>query len=251
MTEPAGIEVEGLTKVFHDRKRGAVRAVSDVTFACRPGRVFGLLGPNGAGKTTTLRILSTVLAPTAGRVRVAGADVAADPAAVRRRIGFLSGATGLYERLTAREMMLYFGRLHGVPESDLAERIAGLADWLRMGPFLDTLNGRLSAGQRQKVSLARAIVHDPPVLILDEPTSNLDVLVGRAVLDFIAAERARGRCILLSTHVMAEADRLCDDVGIMHGGRLLALGARDDLLSERRLASLEPLFFSLVDGEAP
>jgi sodium transport system ATP-binding protein len=241
------IEAEGLTKIFHDPKRGGeFRAVEEVTFTCRPGRIFGLLGPNGAGKTTTLRILATSLVPTAGRARIDGIDVVKDPAKARARLGFCTGATGIYERLTPREMIRYFGRLYGSPEPEVERRVEELLDLFALRPYADTFCGRLSAGNRQKVSLARTIVHDPPVLVFDEPTTSLDVLVARTVTEFVAACRARGRTVILSTHIMSEVEKLCDDVAILHRGRILLQGPVNEVKERAGIASIEDLFFSLV-----
>ena len=244
-----GIQVARLEKVFEDRKRGLIRAVDDVTFECRPGRIFGLLGPNGAGKTTALRILSTVLSPTGGKATVNGFDVATEAERVRGAIGFLSGATGLYERSTAREVIAFFGELFGLPRNTVHDRVDELAAMLRMDGFLDQACGKLSAGQRQKVSIARTIVHHPPVVILDEPTANLDVLVAREVVLFVAAERERGKTILLSTHIMSEVDRLCDDVAIIHEGRVLLAGTKDEVIERGGGDSVEDIFFQLVPTE--
>ncbi|MCZ6785626.1 MAG: ATP-binding cassette domain-containing protein [Planctomycetota bacterium] len=247
------IRAEGLTKIFQDpRGGGEFRAVNDVSFTCSPGRIFGLLGPNGAGKTTTLRLLSTTLVPTAGSASIAGHDVVREASEARRNLGFLTGTTGIYERLTPREMVLYFGRLYGLDDATIARRIDELFELLDMHGFADTPNGRLSAGMKQKVSLARTIVHDPPVLIFDEPTTSLDVLVARTVTDFISERRALGRTIILSTHIMSEAEKLCDDLAILHHGRILTQGTLDEVLARSSSNSIEELFFSLIDAcDAP
>ena len=243
------IVAEGLTKIFHDPKRGGeFRAVDDVSFTCQPGRIFGLLGPNGAGKTTTLRMLSTTLVPTAGTARVGECDVVEEAARARRSLGFCTGTTGIYERLTPREMTRYFGRLYGIGEEALAARIEELFDLFDMHAFADTPNGRLSAGMRQKVSLARTIVHDPPVLIFDEPTVSLDVLVARTVTEFIAGCRERGRTVILSTHIMGEVEKLCQDVAILHKGRILEQGTVDEVKARAGTDSIEDLFFRLIDA---
>jgi sodium transport system ATP-binding protein len=243
------IEAVGLTKIFHDPKRGGeFRAVDDVSFTCQPGRIFGLLGPNGAGKTTTLRILSTTLVPTAGSARMDGIDVVAEPARARERLGFCTGTTGIYERLSPREMIGYFGKLYGLSDEAVASRTEELFDLLDMRSFADTPNGKLSAGMRQKVSLARTIVHDPPVLVFDEPTTSLDILVARTVTEFIAACRDRGKTVILSTHIVAEMEKLCDDVAILHKGRILEQGTVDDVKGRAGSDSIEELFFSLIDA---
>ena len=240
------IEVEGLTKSFRGPDGKLVAAVDDLNFSVKPGEVFGLLGPNGAGKTTTLRMLCTVLTPTAGFASVAGFDVATQPGEVRRHIGFLSANTGVYDRMTAREMVAYYGKLYGLSGSELATRIDTLFDTLQMNDFRDVVGGRMSTGMKQKVSIARALIHDPPVLIFDEPTNGLDVLVQRAVLLNIADLRKQGKTILFSTHIMAEVQKLCDRVAIMAKGRIAAVGTLDELKAEYNQPDFEELFFSLV-----
>ncbi|QDV34311.1 ABC transporter ATP-binding protein [Tautonia plasticadhaerens] len=241
------IQVEHLSKAFLDYRRGWIPAVDDVSFACEPGEIFGLLGPNGAGKTTTLRILSTVLRPTAGRAIVAGHDVVAEPGEVRTRIGFMSANTGVYDRMSAWELVEYFGRLYGIEREPLRERMERLFGWLQMDDFRDVLGSKMSTGMRQKVSIARTIVHDPPVLIFDEPTSGLDVLVARAVMLKIAELRDRGKTIIFSTHSMQEVSKLCDRVAIIYKGRLQAEGRPTELLDRFGQPDLEELFFHLVE----
>ena len=240
------IEVHDLSKRFPDLQQGEIVALDGVRFDVAPGEVFGLLGPNGAGKTTCLRILSTILTPTAGTASIDGRDIVDDPDGVRARIGFLSGSTGLYDRMTARETVEYFGRLYGLGEDRLSASIERIFSTLSMNEFADTLNSRLSTGMRQKVSIARALVHDPPVLIFDEPTTGLDVLVARAVLDTVATLRDEGKCIIYSTHIMREAERLCDRLAIIHRGRILAAGSQRDLLEASEQPDLEEHFFDLV-----
>jgi sodium transport system ATP-binding protein len=241
------IRVEHLSKSFRDYRRGWVSAVSDVSFECHPNAIFGLLGPNGAGKTTTLRILSTVLRPTGGRATVAGFDVATRPEEVRAHIGYMSASTGIYDRMTAWELVEYFGRLYGLEEVRLRERMESIFDWLQMNDFRDTLGSKMSTGMRQKVSIARTIVHDPPVLIFDEPTSGLDVLVARAVLQKIAELRDQGKTIVFSTHAMHEVEKLCSKVAIIHKGRVQAEGSPGELLERYDQPDLEELFFHLVE----
>jgi len=241
------IEVKNLTKVFPDLRRGQIVAVDNISFRCRAGEVFGLLGPNGAGKTTTLRILSTVLKPTSGTAIVAGADVLREPELVRRRIGFMSSSTAIYDRMTAWELVEYFARLYGVPEPELRERMERLFAELQMNEFRDLLGSKMSTGMKQKVSIARTIVHDPPVLIFDEPTVGLDVLVARTVLEYIQRLRDQGKCIVFSTHVMREAEKLCDRIAIIHRGRILAAGTLDELLDTYGGPDLEELFFRLIN----
>ena len=240
------IELEGLTKSFAGPDGKPVFAAEDISFSVKPGEVFGLLGPNGAGKTTTLRMLCTVLKPTAGFASIAGFDVGTQPSEVRKSIGFLSANTGVYDRMTAREMVTYYGRLYGLSGKALDDRLDVLFDQLQMNDFRDVVGGRLSTGMKQKVSIARALVHDPPVLIFDEPTSGLDVLVQRAVLQNIAGLRAQGKTILFSTHNMNEVQKLCDRVAIMAKGRIAACGTLPELRVQFRQDDLEELFFSLV-----
>jgi sodium transport system ATP-binding protein len=240
------IEVEGLTKQFPGADGKPVFAVDDVSFTVQPGEVFGLLGPNGAGKTTTLRILCTVLKASAGFATIAGYDVATQPTEVRRNIGFVSANTGVYDRMTAREMVSYYGRLYGLNGDHLETRLRDLFDTLQMNDFLDVVGGRMSTGMKQKVSIARALVHDPPVLIFDEPTSGLDVLVQRAVLLNILELKRQGKTILFSTHIMTEVQKLCDRVAIMARGRIAACGTLAELREQSGQDDLEELFFSLV-----
>jgi len=243
------IVVQGLSKQFVDAKGGIVKAVDDLTFTAHPGRVFGLLGCNGAGKTTTLRMLSTVILPTAGSAMIDGIDVVANPGAVRSQIGFLSNSTALYGRLTARETLAYFGGLYGLKKNDLKQRLDEVIDRLEIGPFADRLCDKLSTGQKQRVSIARATLHDPPVLFFDEPTSGLDVVASQAVLEFIEAARDRGKTIVFSTHIMSEVERLCDDVAVIHDGRLVGQGSADELKASTNEATLEGAFLKLVAFE--
>jgi sodium transport system ATP-binding protein len=211
-----------------------------------PGEIFGLLGPNGAGKTTVLRILSTVLRPSGGSASVNGADVLTQPSQVRRQIGFVSANTAVYDRMTAWEMVEYFGRLYGLEKEWLRERMDRLFERLKMNDIRDVLGGKMSTGMKQKVSIARAIVHDPPVVIFDEATVGLDVLVGRALLRTVAELREQGKCILFSTHIMREAEKLCDRVAILHRGRVLADGPLEELRDRYAEHDLEELFFRLI-----
>ena len=241
------IEVEHLSKRFLDYQRGWVTAVSDVSFVCRPGEIFGLLGPNGAGKTTALRILSTVLKPTGGRATVAGFDVMTEPEKVRAHIGYMSASTGIYDRMSAWELVEYFGRLYGLAGDHLWARMETIFGWLQMNDFRDTLGSKMSTGMRQKVSIARTIVHDPPVLIFDEPTSGLDVLVARNVLQKIVELRDQGKTIVFSTHSMHEVEKLCSRVAVIHKGRVQAEGEPAALLERYDQPNLEELFFYLVE----
>ncbi len=240
------IQVDNLRKSFRDLRRGLVHAVDEVSFEARPGEIFGLLGPNGAGKTTTMRILCTVLRPSSGSARVAGFDVATQAHLVRRHIGFMSANTAIYDRMSAWELVEYFGRLHGMNAEQLRRRMETVFENLHMNDFRDRLGAKMSTGMRQKVSIARAIIHDPPVLIFDEPTAGLDILVGRAVLDAIVELRAMGKCILFSTHIMREVERLCDRVAVVSRGRVQACGTLAELRQRYEQDDLEELFFKLV-----
>jgi sodium transport system ATP-binding protein len=243
------IRFQGLTKRY-----GPLTAVRDLTLEVRPGEVVALLGPNGAGKTTALRCLATLLAPTSGTVSVFGADAVREPLEVRRRIAFLAASMGLYERLSARELVAYFGRLHGMDGPALEARVEALVELFGIGEFGNRLCGRLSTGQRQRVSLARALVHDPPALILDEPTLGLDILSGSTIHDFIARERSQGKAVLFSTHQMEEVDLLADRVGVLRRGELVAVGTPRELLDRTGTANLARAFLALVadpdDGRA-
>jgi sodium transport system ATP-binding protein len=240
------IEATLLTKVFHDRKRGEIRAADAVSFRVEPGTIYGLLGSNGAGKTTTLRMLATLIRPTSGTASVAGFDVASEPDRVRVNVGFLAASTALYARLSAREMIAYFGRLHGMGEAALRSRIGLLADQLDMHEFLDRRCEKLSTGMKQKTSIARMLVHDPQVMIFDEPTLGLDVMAARAIVQFVRDCRARGKTVIYSTHVMSEAEKLCDVVGIIHGGSLRAEGTVAQIKERAGEADLEESFVRIV-----
>ena len=243
------IEARNLTKIFHDKKRGEIRAVDGVSFTCRPGRIYGLLGANGAGKTTTLRLLATLLRPTRGGATVGGFDIAADPERVRASVGFLATSTALYGRLTARETITYFGRLNGLSAAAVAERIARLVDELDLHEFLDRRVEKISTGMKQKTSIARTLVHDPAVLIFDEPTIGLDVMTARNIVRFVRDCRARGKTVIYSTHVMSEVEKLCDIVGIIHHGRLVAEGTLDELRTRYGETDMEEIFVRAVGGD--
>ena len=240
------IFVQHLVKAYDDLQRGRFIAADGVSFTVAPGEIFGLLGPNGAGKTTVLRILSTVLAPTSGIARVCGYDVVADATMVRRHIGFVSNNTAIYDRMTALEMVTHFGRLHGLERRTLTDRVNDLFDRLRMQDFRDTPGGQMSTGMKQKVSIARALVHDPPVLIFDEATLGLDVLVARNLLEIVRDLRDSGKCLIFSTHIMSEVERLCDRIAIMHRGRILDNGSLAELRSRHDGDNFEELFFGLL-----
>ena len=239
------IQVSELSKVYRSRFRRSL-ALDGLSFEVQPGQIYGLLGPNGAGKTTTLRLLATLLVPTSGTASVAGFDIVTQPEDVRRNIGFISASTGVYDRMTAWELVAHFGRLHGMPEELLVERIERLFERLRMNDFRKTYGSQMSTGMKQKVSIARALVHDPPVLIFDEATSGLDVLVARALLQAVRELREAGKCILFSTHNMSEVEKLCDRLAILHRGQLLAEGTLEDLRAQHEQHDLEELFFALI-----
>jgi sodium transport system ATP-binding protein len=241
------IEARQLVKRFRDKKRGEVRAVDHVSFSCRPGEIYGLLGANGAGKTTTLRMLATILEPSEGTAIVAGYDVRKEPQKVRSCVGFLSTATALYGRLTALEMVQYFGRLHGLEEPALAQRINAIFDRLEMNEFRDRRCDKLSTGMKQKVSIARTLVHDPSVMVFDEPTVGLDVMAARTIASFIRECRDQGKTVVFSTHVMSEVEKLCDHIGIIHGGKLLAEGTLADLRRTFGIQDLEDIFVKVVE----
>lgn len=247
------IEVRQLWKSYGDPEQHSEDldefrpAVADLSFQVQPGEIFGLLGPNGAGKTTTLRILATMLEPTRGTIRVCGHDVRFNPAEVRRHIGFVSSNTAIYERMTASETVEFFGRLYGMPRKKLCDRKEKLFEQLQMESFQDVLGGKLSTGMKQKVSIARALVHDPPVLVFDEPTIGLDVFAARALLEIIGSLRESGKCVLFSTHIMREVEKLCDRVAILHEGRMLAEGTVKSLCDEAECDEFEDVFFNLID----
>lgn len=240
------IEARGLSKRFQDKKRGEIRAVDNVSFTCQPGRIYGLLGANGAGKTTTLRMLATILEPTDGTAVVCGKDVVECPEEVRARVGFLSTATALYPRLTSREMVEYFGRLNGLDEATLKKRVDDIFERLDMNEFQDRRCDKLSSGQKQKTSIARTLVHDPPVMIFDEPTNALDVMTSRSIVDFIRECRDRGKTVIFSTHIMSEVEKLCDTIGIIQSGKLLAEGTLEQLRAQHHEQDLEEIFVKVV-----
>ena len=248
MSEPT-VSVRGLTKVFHDDARGEVRAVDGVDFDCAPGQVFGLLGANGAGKTTTLRMLSTIIGPTEGEASIMGHDIAREAQDVRRSIGFYSASTALYPRLTARETLEFFARLNGYDSSTVTARVEALIDRFGLNDYADTRVDRLSSGMRQKVSIARTVAHDPPVLIFDEPTVGLDVINALEMQEVIGEFRDEGKTIIFSSHIMSEVERLCDRIAIIHRGQLLASDTLDGLRASTGLRYLEDIFVHFAKGE--
>ena len=240
------IHVRELKKSYSDLELGSFEALAGVSFDVLPGQIYGILGPNGAGKTTLLRILSTMLKPSGGNATVNGYDVVTDPSPVRRQLGFVSNNTAIYDRMTAAEMVDYFGRLHGIHEETLFQRRENLFNRLKMTEIRDVLGSKMSTGMKQKVSIARALVHDPPVVIFDEATVGLDVLVARALLDIVSDLRDEGKCVLFSTHIMREAERLCDKIAIVHRGTMLTEGTQEELRDLHGADDLEDLFFQMI-----
>ncbi len=236
------IEVRGLVKRFGGPP--PVTAVDGLDFEASRGQVLGLLGPNGAGKTTTLRMLTTLLTPDEGTIRVDGLDTRVAPEQVRSRIGFLSGTTKLYRRLTVREVLRYFARLQGV--ADPKGRVEELVERFGLGEYASVRCERLSTGNTQRVSIARSVVHDPPVLVLDEPTAGLDVIAAQTLLEFVEDAREHGRCVIYSTHILREAERLCDRIVILKDGRGQAVGSPGELVAATGASDLEGAFLALV-----
>jgi sodium transport system ATP-binding protein len=242
------IEVTDLHKSFA-AKTGTVKAVQGVSFSARDGEITGLLGPNGAGKTTTLRMLYTLMTPDRGQVLVDGIDAAVDPLGVRRQLGVLPDARGLYKRLTARENIDYFGRLHGLPEDLLASRREALVKALEMDDIADRRTEGFSQGQRVKTAIARALVHDPRNVILDEPTNGLDVMTTRAMRGFLKHLRDEGRCVIFSSHIMQEVAALCDRIVIIAKGQVVAAGSADELRETFGEANLEDAFVKAIGSD--
>lgn len=240
------IHVRRLTKIYQHCDESEHVALGGISFDVMPGQVFGLLGPNGAGKTTALRILSTVLKPTSGLALINGFDVVRQPEQIRRQIGFVSLNTAIYDRMTAWEMVFLFGRLNGISSESLHVRMDDLFERFQMNDFRQVLGGRMSTGMKQKVSIARALVHDPPVLIFDEAAAGLDILAAREVFRTIELLRDQGKCIIYSSHIMSEVRRLCDEVAIMNRGKILRQAPLTELLAGANGRDLEDIFFDLV-----
>ncbi|KPL04602.1 MAG: ABC transporter ATP-binding protein [candidate division Zixibacteria bacterium SM23_73_2] len=240
------IKTFNLTKIFSDKKRGEIKAVDGVSLECKPGRIFGLLGLNGAGKTTLMRILSTSLKPTSGTAKIDGYEILNQPEMVKKRIGFLSSDTGLYPRLTAFETVTYFARLNGMEKEAIRRRIDEIFEILDMNDYRDMKVDKLSTGMKQKVSIARTMVHDPQVLILDEPTLGLDVITSRNIIDFVKSSKQRSKIVLFSTHVMHEAEKLCDDIAIIHKGKILEVATLAEYRQKTNLDSLDDIFVKIV-----
>ncbi|HEY3195363.1 MAG TPA: ATP-binding cassette domain-containing protein [Candidatus Dormibacteraeota bacterium] len=239
---PAAVKIERLAKTL-----GKNKVLRGISLQAQAGEIFGLLGPNGAGKTTTLRIISTLLSPDSGSVEVLGFDTLTAPEEVRRRVGVVTAEIGVYPRLSARENITFFAELSGVDGHDLQRRVDAVIERLDIGSFAGQRADSLSSGQKQKVAIARAVVHDPEVLMFDEPTSNLDVLASKEVREFMVESKSRGKCVIFSTHVMHDAERLCDRITILHEGEVVASGATADVRGNRR--DLEDAFLALV-GES-
>lgn len=235
------LEVKNLSKNF-----GSKQVLADLSFQARSGEIFGLLGPNGAGKTTTIRVISTMLAPDSGTIRVAGFDAAKQPTSVRANVGVLTAELGVYHRFTGRENLRYFGELYGLFGKKLEDRIKTLAQQLDMEDFIDQKAEGYSTGMKQKLSIARSVIHDPDLVIFDEPTSGLDVLASQTVLRFMQEAKRRGKCVIFSTHHMNEAEKLCDRVAVIHRGRLVASGSIENLKRSAEAADLESAFLAIA-----
>ena len=251
------IEVQNLSKVFtlsrkEKKEKGGdftgntVHAVNDVSFSCQPGRIFTLLGPNGAGKTTTLRIIATILKPSSGHIKVCGFDTVDQGVEVRKRLGFLTGGTGLYDRLTPSETLNYFGRLNGMDEQTIKERKKYLFELLGINDFANRRIGKFSTGMKQKVSVARTMIHDPEVIVFDEPTSGLDVIAAKNIIELIRDCKHRNKTVILSTHIMSEVNMLADDLAIIHQGDLIYNGLFSDFRSNMKESTLEDEFIRIA-----
>src|SRR3954471_20881297 len=243
------IQVQHLTKTYEDPDGGVVAAVTDANLSCAAGQIYGLLGPNGAGKTTTLRCLATVLTPTAGTATINGHDLIREPEAVRRSIGFLSASTGNYARLTPRETLTFFGSLYGLSGDNLNARVEETLKLFDVTEYADRPNDRLSTGMKQRVGLARAVVHDPPVLILDEPTSGLDPIVTQTVESAVQSLAQAGKCVLLSTHSLSQAEDICHRIGVIGDGRVLGEGTIAELCEKTGTPNIRQAFFKMVQNE--
>jgi sodium transport system ATP-binding protein len=243
------IQVRDLTKSYADLRRGRFVALDGISFDARPGQIYGLLGPNGAGKTTALRILSTVLRPTAGTASIAGYDVVTQPSLVRHQIGFMSANTAVYDRMTAWEMVEHFGRLYGIEKEPLRERMEHLFERLQMQEIRDLLGAKMSTGMKQKVSIARTLIHDPAIVIFDEPTTGLDVVAAEIVTSIIGQCKEQGKTVLFSTHHMHEVDLLCDHVVVLREGRLCFDGTVAAMRERAGEDKLDRAFLSLIQPD--
>ncbi len=254
------IEVSNLCKEFSLNKKQmqeigvkekSLRVLHDVSFTCQPGRVYSLLGPNGAGKTTTLRIIATILRATSGTVKVGGIDLNEDPSAARAKMGFLTGTTGLYERLTPNEMVKYFGKLNGMDDKLIEDRKDRLYTLLGMHDFANKRIGKLSTGMKQKVSITRTMIHDPEVVVFDEPTSGLDVITAKNIIELIRDCKDQGKTVIFSSHIMSEVDLLCDDLGIIHDGRILFNDTMENFRKQMQTENLTEEFIHIVTQNEP
>ncbi len=239
------IEVSGLRKVFKSKKK-KIEALKGIEFKAYPGEIFGLLGPNGAGKTTTLRILATMLVPTGGDARIDGVSVKENPMEIRKKIGFLSTETGLYDRLTGEETLRFFGKLAGLDDKMIEERINNLLKSLSLFKDRKRLVSEYSSGMKQKLSIARALIHNPDVIIFDEPTNGLDIIATKTVVDFLKDMREKGKTVVISTHILDVVEKLCDRVAIINKGKILANEKMDVLKSNYNAKTIEDVFFNLV-----
>src|SRR5258706_10921724 len=242
------VDVRGLSKIYEEPSGGEIAAADDVSLSCKAGEIFGLLGPNGAGKTTTLRCLATILTPTRGGATIAGYDLLKEPEMVRRSIGFLSGTTGVYARLTPRETLRFFGAMYGWEGERLEQRVEEVLAMFDVTSYADRPNDRLSTGMKQRVSLARAIVHDPPVLILDEPTTGLDPVVSRTVEQAVRRLADAGKCVVFSTHMLWQAQEICDRVAVMASGKVLGIGTASELCERYAAKDLKEAFFKMIEA---
>lgn len=249
------IEIDNLRKEFVlskqqrkelNTKDAIATAVNGVSFTCKPGRVFSLLGPNGAGKTTTLRMISTIFKPTSGSIKIAGIDAIANPQEARKKIGFLTGSTGLYARLTPNELIKYFAELYEVPKDEFEARKESLYTLLDMHDFQNKRIGKLSTGMKQKVSICRTMIHDPEVVVFDEPTSGLDVITAENIIALIRNCKNEGKTVIFSSHIMSEVDLLCDDLAIIHKGEMLFNGEMSEFKSQMQSENLTAEFIRIV-----
>ena len=241
---PAILKIANLTKKF-----GEFTAIDEINFEAFAGQIFGLLGPNGAGKTTTIRTIATVLNPTFGTAEVCGFDILENPQEVRKNIGVLTTDIGVYDRFTGRENLRYFGELYGLFGQPLEKRIEELSKLLEMEDFLDRKSGEYSTGMKQKLAIARSVIHNPKVIIFDEPTAGLDVLASQTVLNFMRKAKEMGKCVILSTHQMVDAEKLCDRIAIIHRGKLIALDTVEAVKRQTKTGNLEDAFLALVPKE--
>ena len=254
------ISVQNLNKTFtltkQQRKelntnQKTATAVQDLSFSCQPGRVFSLLGPNGAGKTTTLRMIATLIAPTAGQIHINGINALSQPQEARKHIGFLTGSTGLYARLTPMEVIDYYADLYGVEKAAREQRKEELFSLLHMQDFLHKRIGKLSTGMKQKVSICRTMIHDPSVVIFDEPTSGLDVITAENIIKLIRSCKDQGKTVIFSSHIMSEVDLLCDDLAIVHKGQLKYNGTMPDFRTNMLANNLTEEFIRIVQTPTP